>query len=34
MDRIQQLNYEKDFTIAFLRAKGDFMKQDVGYFFL
>ena len=23
MDRIQQLNYEKDFTIAFLKAKGD-----------
>lgn len=23
MDRIQQLNFEKDFTIAFLRAKGD-----------
>lgn len=23
MDRIRQINYEKDFTIAFLRAKGD-----------
>ena len=23
MDRIQQLNYEKDFTIAFLKSKGD-----------
>jgi hypothetical protein len=23
MDRVQQLNYEKDFTIAFLKAKGD-----------
>lgn len=23
MDRIQQLNYEKDFRIAFLESKGD-----------
>ena len=27
MDRIQQLNYEKDFRIAFLEAKGDGFQQ-------